>query len=277
MIIQGDSYTVLKTLPSESVQCCITSPPYYKLRDYNNKDQIGQETHPKEYINKLINIFEEVKRILKKNGTLFLNIGDTYCTTPFDNIKSKDLIGIPWVLAFAMRDKGWYLRQDIIWNKSNCMPESVKDRCVKSHEYIFLFSKSKDYYFDNIEIAEGYDNRKKVQVENKKYFNGKVRNRWRFKEINNELMPIRNKRSVWTMSTSQITENHFAPFPEKLVETCILLGCPKNETVLDPFLGSGTTTYVAAKLNRKYIGIELNPEYIKITEKRMNNIQLMLL
>ena len=284
----------LKDIESESVNCCVTSPPYWNLRDYGSKDQIGQEPTVQEYIESLVKAFKEVRRVLSNNGTLWLNIGDTY--------GNKQLLGIPWKIAFALQNDGWYLRQDIIWAKNNPMPESVRDRCTKSHEYIFLFSKSSHYYFDAEAIAEpvtestvkrmGQDiesqtgssrvpgknngNMKaavpryggKKYTENPEVFNRtKSGNAYKFR-------PMRNKRSVWTVSTQPFKEAHFATYPPKLVEPCILAGCPKGGIVLDPFMGSGTTAMVALHLQRNFIGFELNPEYVKIAEKhRLDNVQ----
>ncbi len=374
-IIQGDSRTELAKLPDESVNCCVTSPPYYGLRDYgtatweggeadcnhydNSKgenantghrnhtagvgngiyktdclkcgavridSQIGLEETPEEYVNNLVEVFREVKRVLKKDGTLWLNVGDSYASNVkgsggksliqdgnigsrfsprrFNHgIKEKDLMGIPWLVAFAIRSDGWYLRQDIIWHKPNPMPESVTDRCTKSHEYIFLLSKSSKYYYDHEAI-------KTDSITNENRPSGVVRNRefnYDSKENNNPEAYLKadtpktdkrlrsstfkkvqkighalssaeyvetigaNKRSVWTVNTYPYSEAHFATFPEDLIVDCIKAGCPEGGIVLDPFSGAGTTALVARKLNRNYLGIELNPEYIKITEKRLRN------
>ena len=286
--------------------------------------QIGLEDSPEEYIEKLINVFREVRRVLKDDGTLWVNIGDSYAGsgngrnpdgTPNvkegslnsmsmgniighigkrgdGNAKPKDLIGIPWMLAFALRDDGWYLRQDIIWHKPNPMPESVKDRCTKSHEYIFLLSKNRHYYFDHEAIQEeatGYDGRTDTMLKgSEKYSNveympnqsvqtmaARGHERWNFKETaSGETMPLRNKRDVWSVSTKPVKEAHFATFPEDLIEPCILAGSRVGGIVLDPFFGSGTTGRTATKLNRHYIGCELNPEYVEISNKRTSNIQL---
>lgn len=322
MVIIGDALTELKRMETESVSCCVTSPPYYNLRDYSTNNQIGLETTPDEYISKLTEIFREVRRVLKKDGTLWLNIGDSYAgsgkgkkdthTTNKNNkgtlnnfalqgnfqnaeIKPKDLIGIPWLLAFALRNDGWYLRQDIIWNKPNCMPESVKDRCTRSHEYVFLLSKSRKYYYDseaisepiagsstkrylqNIEAQKGSDrqpgktNGKMKAVlprfGGKKYVEG---SNDRTKNGNLYIPTLRrNKRDVWTISTAGFKGAHFAVFPEKLIEPCVHAGCPNGGTALDPFCGSGTTGVVAEKNNRNFIGIELNPEYAELARKRI--------
>lgn len=292
----GDALEQLRTMPPESVHTCVTSPPYYNLRDYGTEGQIGNEASVEEYINTLVRIFREVRRVLRPDGTLWVNIGDSYATrsgnqpptntrnscghtakkTP-TGYKYKDMIGVPWLLAFALRADGWYLRQDIIWNKSNCMPEAVKDRCTKSHEYVFLLSKSERYYFDAQAISEpatsekgnartfrgggaytggrAHDNSAQVKRES----HGNVEN------------PTgrRNKRDVWTISTTGFRGAHFAVFPEKLVEPCILAGCPAGGVVLDPFMGSGTTGVVAKRLGRDFVGVEINPEYVKMATARI--------
>lgn len=324
-ILQGDCMEVLKTLPDGFVDCCVTSPPYYGLRDYGTgvwiggkKDcphrrmskysektatghhqeelagnvgdaiykkvcpicgairedkQLGLEKTPEQYIERLVGVFREVKRVLKDDGTLWVNIGDTYNCAKEGNTevikhksvsetnhfkkelwrgaKQKDMIGIPWMLAFALRDDGWYLRQDIIWHKPNPMPEPVKDRCVKGHEYIFLLSKKPRYYFDFEAIQED--------------------------AVSTDDNERRNKRDVWSVSSKPVREAHFATFPEALIEPCILAGSRKGGIVLDPFFGSGTTGRVATKYGRRYLGIELNPEYITIAGKRNADVQMDLL
>jgi DNA modification methylase len=273
-IIQGDALTVLRTLPDNSVDCCVTSPPYFGLRDYGMSGQIGLEETPEAYKERLVSVFMEVYRVLKPTGTLWLNIGDSYngsgknngntckmnwkqrtnaashATKPtmIKNLKPKDLIGIPWMIAFALRDAGWYLRQDIIWEKPNPMPESVIDRCTKAHEYIFLFSKSRKYYYDYHAIMEP------------------AAERWVVKNG----IPMRNKRSVWTVNTEPYHGAHFATYPQKLIAPCIMAGCPEGGTVIDPFAGTGTTAVVARKLNRNFIIIELNPKSIKLAETRLS-------
>ena len=321
-ILQGDSFEVLKTLPNECVDCCITSPPYYGLRDYGMKEQIGLEDTPEEYVSNLVNVFREVKRVLRNDGTLWVNIADSYAggagrwggdkdmsdkqnsntgslseiavakKWKHNTIKQKDLIGIPWMLAFALRDDGWYLRQDIIWHKPNPMPESIKDRCTKSHEYIFLLSKSSRYYFDYESIQEdaNYDGRKdtlskgsqkyntdEYLPEHKKSLAGSAHERWQYK-VNEEgdKKPVRNKRDVWNVPTKPNREAHFATYPEELITPCVLAGTKKGGVVLDPFFGSGTTGRVATAYGRNYIGIELNPEYIEIAKHRANEVQLSL-
>lgn len=275
-IVCGDAKKVLRTMPDESIDCCITSPPYYGLRDYGVQGQIGLEASPEEYVVNLVDVFREVRRVLKKDGTLWLNLGDSYAgsgkgsakdaenakkykqgtckgmlgqsavtTTGMGNCKPKDLMGIPWMVAFALRTDGWYLRQDIIWSKKNVMPESVKDRCTKSHEYMFLFSKSRKYYFDHEAIREPVVG------------------------FNNKTFRFRNKRSVWNIALSGFKGAHFATFPLKLIEPCILAGSRVGGVVLDPFIGSGTTAVCAAQHARKYVGIELNPEYVSMAEMRL--------
>ena len=326
-IYQGDSLDVLKTFEDNSVDCCVTSPPYYALRDYGVDGQIGLEETPEKYIERLTEVFMEVHRVLKPNGTLWLNIGDSYNGNKVGNTevvknkkvsesndfhkklwsgaKPKDLIGIPWMLAFSLRNAGWYLRQDIIWHKPNPMPESVTDRCTKSHEYIFLLSKGQKYYFDYEAIQEaatGYDGRKDTIMKGSKKYDAQImpnqsvqsmaknrHERWKFnKRIANtmgkdqnsmhlnretglvdEVYPVRNKRDVWTINPKPNKEAHFATYPPELVSNCIIAGCPEKGIVLDPFMGSGTTGIVANKLNRHYVGIELNPEYVEMAERRI--------
>ena len=285
-IINGNSLEVLKSLPDNSIDCCVTSPPYYALRDYGCDGQIGLEETPEKYIESLCDVFSEVRRVLTPQGTLWLNIGDSYNGNKVGNTevvknkkvsesndfhkklwsgaKPKDLIGIPWMLAFALRSQGWYLRQDIIWEKGNPLPESVTDRCTKSHEYIFLLSKSQKYYFDHEAIQEKakypFDNRGE---------RGDSRRGTQMNSMSGQTGEMRNKRDVWTVNTKPCKEAHFATYPFELIKPCILAGCPENGIVLDPFMGSGTTAIVARSLNRNYLGVELNPEYIKIAHKRL--------
>lgn len=297
-IITGNAIEVLKELPDCTADCCITSPPYLGLRDYGVNGQIGLENSVEAYINRLTDIFREVRRVLKDDGTLWLNIGDSYATSncEYENCKRKDLMGIPWMLAFALRADGWYLRQDIIWEKPNAMPESVKDRCTKSHEYIFLFSKQPKYYFDYEAIREpavGFNNippagskgtlkpNSRLRKGNSRTFRGggaytkgqsfnNSAETTRESHGNNENMTgLRNKRSVWTVATQGYKEAHFATFPEKLIEPCILAGSKEGGIILDPFLGSGTTAAVAKKHNRDLIGIELNPKYAEMAKRRL--------
>jgi len=275
----------------------VTSPPYYGLRDYGCAGQIGLEGTPNEYVEKLVAVFTEVKRVLKEDGVLWLNLGDSYASNTkgsggpsskqdsnagsrynprkFNHgVKEKDLMGIPWKVAFALQADGWYLRQDIIWNKPNPMPESVTDRCTKSHEYIFLLSKSARYYYDAEAIREpvkdtsGKNMRAPKLGEHRKDGNYDTVTAKTYAEIKGA-----NRRSVWTITTKPYKEAHFATFPEEIPRTCILAGSKKGDTILDPFSGAGTTGVVAEKLNRKYIGIELNPQYTKMADDRIYNVQ----
>ena len=362
-IYLGDSLEVIKTFPDESVDCVITSPPYYGLRDYGTGEwvggdpncphyrttkvsemtatghkgmqekglavgdaiykhvcpkcgavradkQIGLEESPEEYVERLVTLFREIRRVLKKDGTCWVNIGDTYngykgnkkaehndsdyvggheCHPTREgghgleakNLKNKDLIGIPWMLAFAMRADGWYLRQDIIWAKGNPMPEAVKDRCTKSHEYIFLFSKSDRYYFDSEAIREkgkmtdgdsAGSAQRNTKITHMKGGGNTGLNRAKKKlaeELKQKGYNTRNKRDVWHVNVLPNKEAHFATFPQKLIKPCILAGCRSGGIVLDPFIGSGTTGIVARKFGRKYVGVELNPDYLKMAERRI--------
>lgn len=307
MIYVGDCTEVLKTLQENSVDCCVTSPPYYRMRNYEEAGQIGMEETPEEYIVKLVAIFEEVKRVLKPEGTLWINIGDSYSgsgkgsanypdsakgmqssnkgvygqkiprTRSNGDTKNKDLIGIPWMLAFALRAAGWYLRQDIIWAKPDPMPESVKDRCTRSHEYIFLLSKSSKYYFDHEAIQEPAKYAGTAPYAPAGSFEGKRKHAHeKFKHISQSFRAIkdfRNKRDVWTVGVSRYRGAHFATFPPNLIEPCILAGAPEGGIVLDPFFGAGTTGVVAVRNGRDYIGIELNPRYAEIAENRIQEEQ----
>jgi len=277
-LIHSDCLEAMRKMPAKSVDSCITSPPYFGLRDYRVEGQLGLEDTPLDYVKGMVSVFREVHRVLKDEGTLWLNIGDSYAsfrdgktvsdslrksqdsttiekgkaknrsaeTFKGTSIKHKDIIGIPWRLAFALQDDGWHLRQDIIWSKPNPRPESVKDRCTKSHEYLFLLTKSEHYYFDAEAIAE---------------------------PAVSGGGGLRNKRSVWAIPTKSIKDAHFATFPFDLVEPCVLAGCPEGGTILDPFFGSGTTGLAAEKNNRNYIGIDLNPDYIQVANRRLNTQQ----
>jgi len=258
LIVVGDSREGLKHVPADCVRCCVTSPPYWSLRDYHIPGQIGLEAELADYFASLVAVFEEVRRVLTPDGTLWLNIGDSYTSggrtwrapdkknpvramnvrppTP-DGLKPKDLIGVPWRLAFALQAAGWYLRADIVWNKPNCQPESVKDRPTRSHEMLFLFSKGEQYHYDPSAIRGP---------------NG------------------RNLRTVWDIPTQPYKEAHFATFPPALVEPCVALGSEPGDLVLDPFLGSGTTAEVALRMGRRFLGIELNPEYVEIVRRRLD-------
>lgn len=359
-ILLGDNREVLKTLSDNSVQCVVTSPPYYGLRDYGTAkweggdarcghyvagdgepgktragekqqsnhgsmrvakdicphcgavridEQIGLEQTPDEYVAKLVAVFREVRRVLRDDGTLWLNLGDSYCTTPKGNrgsgingtrfgsdepaydksnipgLKHKDLIGIPWRVAFALQADGWWLRQDIIWAKPNPMPESVTDRCTKAHEYIFLLTKSARYFYDVDAIREPHiwaddprnDGQRHTYSDSSKH-NQVDPDRQRTKTDCVSFHPNgRNRRSVWTVSTTPYKGAHFATFPPKLIEPCILAGSRPGDTVLDPFNGSGTTGQVALQNGRDYIGIELNPAYIELTNKRLSGLNVRLI
>lgn len=296
-VLLGDALEQLRGLEAESAYTCVTSPPYYNLRDYGTPGQIGMEATPEEYIEKLVEIFREVRRVLRPDGTLWVNMGDSYATRSGNNppgntrnrcghtekrtpkgYKYKDLMGIPWMLAFALRADGWYLRQDIIWSKPNCMPEAVVDRCTKSHEYIFLLSKFPRYYFDAAALREPCASRKG----NAKTFRGggaytggrSFQNSAQVKRTSHgnteNRTGTRNKRDVWAVATSGFKGAHFAVFPERLIEPCILAGCPEGGTVLDPFAGSGTTGVVAKRLRRNFIGVEINEDYREMAEKRIS-------
>ena len=297
-ILFGDCRETLKTIDTK-VQMCVTSPPYYGLRNYGDEEnQIGMEQSPEEYIDQLVDVFRSVRDVLKDDGVLWLNIGDTYYNYRSDGnypkqtvsrtkqdlpefspvrgnklqgLKSKDLIGIPWMLAFALRADGWWLRQDIIWNKPNPMPESVKDRCTKSHEYIFLLSKSKQYYYDNEAIKEPV----KQDWGTRDRTNGKYHNPGTGLAPHSGLSKSydrKNKRSVWTVTNKPYKGAHFAVFPPDLIEPCILAGSEENDIVLDPFMGSGTTAMLAKKHNRNYIGCELNEDYASLQTDRIDSI-----
>lgn len=310
-ILIGDNRKILPTLPDKSVNCCVTSPPYYGLRDYQHPDQIGLEETPEQYIETMVQVFREVKRALKDDGTLWVNIGDSYAAGKVgrsdffegkrpdgkncdlkgyekpkqraltDGLKPKDLIGIPWMLAFALRADGWYLRQDIIWAKPSPMPESVTDRCTKAHEYIFLLSKSQRYYYDAAAIAEPlaestYQDKRLWKEDyaaprRERNYPGNPQQGSGLLKPNGE---TRNKRSVWTVATRPYSGAHFAVFPPKLIEPCILAGCPEGGTVLDPFGGSGTTAQVANMHRRNAITIEINPDYVGLQKKRINGTQI---
>ena len=275
-ILCADALEGLKQIDSGSINTCVTSPPYYGLRDYGVEGQIGLEQTPDEYIARLVSVFREVRRVLRDDGPLWVNIGDSYAgggrgdgslgckqktnigslgfcpqKAP-DGTKPKDLIGTPWMLAFALRADGWYLRQDIIWAKPNPMPESVTDRCTKSHEYIFLLSKSQKYYYDHEAIKEPIT----------EFSRTKSGNAYNYQ-------PTRNKRDVWTVPTKGFKEAHFAVYPPELIKPCILAGCPEGGIVLDPFTGSGTTGIVALENGREFIGCELNPTYAEMATRRL--------
>ena len=296
-ILQGNVTDKLKELETGTVQCVVTSPPYWGLRDYGVDNQLGLEETPEEYVEKMVEVFREIKRVLKKDGTVWLNLGDSYngssskggigivntkkyhdtCDTNHKRnvkyLKPKDLIGIPWRVAFALQADGWYLRQDIIWHKPAPMPESVTDRCTKAHEYIFLLTKSAKYKFNQLleDLKPSTFNDKRLF--NKDYTEQRKERNYpgNAQQGSGMLRPTEgkaNKRSVWSINTQPYREAHFAVFPQQLPELCIKAGSREGDIILDPFFGSGTTGYVAQKLGRRWIGIELNEEYIKIANKR---------
>ena len=298
-ILFGDARETLSAF-IDKARMCVTSPPYYGLRNYGDEEkQIGQEETPEEYISNLVEVFREVRNVLTDDGTLWLNIGDSYynyrpgkgqalnkqtvasndqdlpqkCArrgNKLDGLKEKDLIGIPWMLAFALRADGWYLRQDIIWHKPNPMPESVRDRCTKAHEYMFLLSKNKKYYYDNEAIkepAKDWGTRDRTK--------GKYHNQGSGLQPHSGLTksyPKKNKRSVWSISPRPYKGAHFAVFPPELIEPCILAGSKPGDIILDPFMGSGTTAMVAKKLSRYYLGCELHREYDSLQTDRISSI-----
>ena len=306
-IINRDALCALRELPAESVHCVITSPPYYALRDYGLDAQIGREDTPEQYIERLTAVFHELKRVLRSDGTFWLNISDTYCGTGSKGgytdpkypkgrngqgfslartaagCKHKDMIGIPWLLAFSLRADGWYLRSDIIWQKENPMPESVKDRPTRCYEHVFLLTKSKQYYYDAAAVAEPTAPKTVARYKSSRSASSKyaaeVPGQGKVQGLNKArsggyydpaLIPtMRNRRDVWLINTVPYRGRHFAAFPPKLAETCILAGCPKGGVVLDPFFGSGTTGLAAKALNRQYIGIELNSEYCALARARI--------
>jgi DNA modification methylase len=330
-IYTGDCRNILTSIPSDSFHCCVTSPPYFGLRDYGHSQQMGLEDSPSAFVAELVSVFREVRRVLRNDGTLWLNLGDSYAYGArgghptvessglegghktqlasmvrrkrqagfpsnrvrsqepicgargglFGDMKSKDLMGIPWMVAFALRADGWYLRQDIIWSKPNAMPESVTDRCTKAHEYLFLLTKSERYYYDSAAIREdrtsdenanGFrggsykDGAKDNGTLGKRRLSGNLR-----VPATGEAKYGRNKRSVWTVATAPFSDGHFATFPPALVEPCIKAGSPRSGVVLDPFGGAGTTGLVADRLQRKSVLIELNPEYVALARYRLSN------
>ena len=298
----GNCLDILPTMEAGSVNCCVTSPPYFGLRDYGNDEQIGLEETPEAFVESLVKVFREVKRVLADDGTLWLNLGDSYASNQSagdrvtkysdkqttnagkkggkqrvpDGLKSKDLIGIPWRVALALQADGWYLRQDIIWSKPNPMPESVTDRCTKAHEYIFLLSKKAKYFYDaeavKEQASESTNNRDKyARTGNaKENRDGYINHLDPKSGTHRDCEGQRNKRSVWEVTTQPYSGAHFATFPPDLIKPCILAGCPAGGTVLDPFGGSGTTGMVALELGRNAELIELNPDYVDIIEGRTN-------
>lgn len=325
-ILVGDCREMLRSLPAESVQCCVTSPPYWGLRDYGVNGQLGMEGTYQEHIAVMVEVFREVRRVLKKDGTCWVNYGDTYASSvngrsaaatkaagnddrtfrdkPISTVqgvlKPKDLCGIPWRVAFALQDDGWYLRQDIIWHKPNPMPESIRDRCTKSHEYVFLLSKSDRYYFDQQAIAEpvadstvtrlaqnidaqagsarvpeiGKPNKVMKAVGprfggNKYGDSDAAESRTKSGNVYDLKNGLRNRRSVWTISTQPFSEAHFATFPPELPEICIKAGSKPGDLIVDPFGGAGTTGLVADRLGRNAVLCELNPEYAEMARRRI--------
>ena len=305
-IYQGNCIEVLKNFTDESIDCVVTSPPYWGLRDYETEEQLGLEETPEEFVANLVKLFSEVKRVLKKEGTVWLNLGDSYFSAPAGNkdgipkqnayggredaaksmfkasqvkgkkhntLKQKDLCGIPWRVAFALQADGWYLRQDIIWAKPNPMPESVQDRCTKAHEYIFLLTKSPKYFYDADAIKEPV---KQVSIDRSKRKMNIIKitpEKTIYEKAKDSTRVVqedhmRNKRSVWNMNTAAFPEAHFATFPIELPTYCIKAGCPEGGIVLDPFFGSGTTGLAAQEQSRHWVGIELNKEYIEIAKRR---------
>lgn len=307
-IIEGDCIESMRRLEGQSVNCVVTSPPYFGLRDYGHDGQIGLEASPDAFVAKLVDVFREVRRVLRDDGTVWLNLGDSYARAGgwSDNsgldglargesgramsnmtgkggasqrlpigLKSKDLIGIPWRVALALQADGWYLRQDIIWHKPNPMPESVRDRCTKAHEYIFLLSKSERYFFDSEAMKEPSANPERAGKLERSFSTGKPDAVLR-QDVGRAVMrtETRNRRSVWTVPTRPYKGAHFATFPPDLIRPCILAGCPKDGTVLDPFGGSGTTALVALEEGRKAVLCELNTDYIALAHKRLEGLQL---
>ena len=292
-ILCGDALTMLRTLPDGLARCCVTSPPYWHQRDYDVAGQIGQEATPEAFVAALVEVFREVRRVLADDGTLWINIADTYATrwgsqraegragigdnertrggavTP--GYKEKDLIGIPWMLAFALRVDGWWLRSDVIWAKPSPQPESVKDRPTRSHEHLFLLSKRMDYFYDVDAIREPHVDARKM-----KHGKGAMRGQRAMKKtgtndtIERWYHPMgRNRRDVWTVAAEPYEEAHFATMPPDLAAPCIKAGSAVGDVVLDPFNGAGTTGLVATRLQRRYLGIELNPEYVAMSERRI--------
>ena len=293
MILLGDCRETLRGLPDGAARCCVTSPPYWGLRDYGCAGQIGLEKTPEAYVAEMVAVFREVKRVLADDGTLWLNLGDSYSATTkgsgghnekqdsnagswHDNhrwsiapgLKQKDLVNIPWRVAFALQADGWYLRSDIIWHKPNPMPESVTDRPTKAHEYVFLMSKSARYYYDAAAIkAPATSTDDSVRDRDASKLNN-TPGRTRMRGLTTNGYNTRNARTVWTIPTQPTPDAHFATFPEALAERCILAGSAQGDTVLDPFFGSGTVGKVAERLGRKWIGCELNAKYVTISEKK---------
>lgn len=308
----GDCVETMRRMPDGIVQTCVTSPPYFGLRDYGHAGQIGLEPTPAEFVAKLVEVFREVRRVLRDDGTLWLNLGDSYGRgARVDNVndgkrgatgntghvsmtaakaygqggggrahqRDKDLLGIPWRVAFALQEDGWYLRQDIIWHKPNPMPESVTDRCTKAHEYVFLLSKATRYYFDAMAMQEpavgGTPGNKMPTKGRRAYEEGSAEHRTAANLHNIGARETRNRRSVWTVATKPYKGAHFATFPPALIEPCILAGAPPSGVVLDPFFGSGTTGQVAIQHGRQFIGCELNSDYEPLQSRRLEQPPLL--
>ena len=309
-ILTGDCIEQMRTLPDASVQCCVTSPPYWGLRDYGHDGQIGLEETPKAYVARMVEVFREVRRVLRDDGTCWVNLGDSYCggggyapdapcnkrraegeswgamnafstregearkksrpgyTPP--GLKPKDLVGIPWRVAFALQADGWWLRQDIIWAKPNPMPESVRDRCTKAHEYVFLMTKSERYFYDAEAVSEAATCER---MRGPALHPDTVSTNGNSGLARREFTGTRNRRSVWTITTKPYRGAHFAVMPEALVEPCIKAGSQEGSLILDPFTGSGTVGAVAVRLGRQFVGCELNPEYVKLAEQRIGEAQ----
>lgn len=306
----GDALTVLRTLPDASVHCCVTSPPYWGLRDYGVAGQLGLETTPREFVAAMVAVFDEVRRVLREDGVLWLNLGD--CYTPVnrgenakprrdypahmqaahmhadlttrreviegvkrDGLKQKDLVGIPWRVAFALQEAGWWLRSDCIWHKPNPMPESVQDRPTKAHEYVFLLTKSARYFYNaeavRVPASQASESRYGYDFGIKDGAGDAVNDRRTVPNGRREFDGKANLRTVWSISTQTFRGAHFATFPEAIVETCVAAGCPDGGTVLDPFAGSGTTGVVAVRRGRSFVGIELNPTYAAMARKRITS------
>jgi DNA modification methylase len=311
----GDVTKVLRTMPDASVDCCVTSPPYWGLRDYGHDGQIGLEATPEAYVTRLVDVFREVRRVLTPTGTCWVNLGDSYASAPVgtfngggfqdrsaetggrdltghaqsgridkakaSGLKPKDLVGIPWRVAFALQADGWWLRSDVIWSKPNPMPESVTDRPTKAHEYVFLLTPGPRYYYDADAIAEDAANAGQIVALGSKSMSKGQANGMGVTATGNgaadtyTVAPRRNARSVWSIATQPYPEAHFAVFPEELPRRCIAAGCPEGGTVLDPFTGSGTTLHVARKLGRQAVGIELNETYAGLAARRLQQLSLL--
>ena len=294
-LYNGDCLDVLSGMPSKSVQLCVTSPPYYGLRDYGVDGQLGQEKTPQEYVANMLAVFTEVYRVLRDDGTLWLNLGDSYAgsgkgpskgkqatnvgsvgdlkrqSAKSIGLKPKDLIGIPWRVAFALQEAGWYLRNDIIWHKPNPMPESIRDRCTRSHEYLFLLSKSKHYYYDSDAILEPYVSKIEPPRDKHSENYGQKVDKFSPGKRNYYSRGGKNKPDVWSIPVKPYKGAHFATFPEALVEPCVLAGSKVGSVALDPFSGAGTVGVVCKQRGRDYIGVELNPEYVELSRKRIES------